>query len=152
MYSKGVGNTSTLCGLCLLHASPPEHGHRGFERHLIAGDDGNTYLFLQPLPGIHGTKVRARSEQQIDVGAHEAALAELDDLEWSNVRDVSKKTPTTLGPIGVDAAAAILQHAYAVTRVNLYLNLRLGTLPDPSSDSALDPFRRRRFEHLLAES
>lgn len=80
-----------------------------------------------------------------------AALALLDRLgidavKGAAMRDSSSGVGTVLGPLGTDTAAALMWHAYLLTRINSYVILGVGPLPP----NAPEDWKLARFTALAA--
>jgi hypothetical protein len=65
---------------------------------------------------------------------------------WARRADKNARVKTTLGALGPVVTADLLEHAYLLTRVNLYVILGRGSLEGANTDYA-----RSRFEDLVRE-
>jgi predicted acylesterase/phospholipase RssA len=65
---------------------------------------------------------------------------------WERQADANARVKTTLGALGPTVTADLLEHAYLLTRVNLYVILGRGSLEGAEADCA-----RSRFEDLVRE-
>jgi hypothetical protein len=82
---------------------------------------------------------RRRAEEALDL----LDRLDADPQAWASRARADAGVKTTLAALTAPIAADLLEHAYLLTRVNAYVVLGLGTLPDD-----LAPFRRARFEAL----
>ena len=100
--------------------------------------------------GEGGRKARALEAQ-----AFLDRLALLDpDVDWDKVAEANGLVPTTLGPVGVEAACRLLHHSYVLARINLYVILNRGRLPDTNSSDAdvIAAWGSSRFADLVARA
>jgi predicted acylesterase/phospholipase RssA len=82
---------------------------------------------------------RRRAREALDL----LERLEADPQAWARRARADAGVKTTLAALTAPVAADLLEHAYLLTRVNAYVVLGLGDLPDD-----LAPFRRARFEAL----
>jgi hypothetical protein len=99
-------------------------------------------------------RVPERYQDHVDLGARAAlALALLDKLDITSkrgeaMRKASAGVGTVLSPLGVATAAALMWHAYLLTRINAYVLLGLGSLPADVSEE----WTLQRFTDLAASN
>lgn len=82
---------------------------------------------------------RRRAQEALDL----LERLDADPRAWARRARADAGVRTTLAALTAPVAADLLEHAYLLTRVNAYVVLGLGDLPDD-----LAPFRRARFEAL----
>lgn len=117
------------------------------ERFSNAGDGGLTGALVH----IDQSPRRVPERQRPNPACAEragAALALLDRLgidaaTGDTMREFSTGVGTVLRPLGTETAAALMWHAYLLTRINVYVLLGLGSLPaDAPGDWQLERFTR----------
>ncbi|HLG01448.1 MAG TPA: hypothetical protein VI916_13355 [Acidimicrobiia bacterium] len=85
----------------------------------------------------------ARGDDAVAQRAREAVdfvLAQRSDEAWTAMAQHNAQVPTTLGPIGVEAALDLMEHAFTSTVVGLYVLCGLGVLA---------PFPRATYAAVL---
>jgi len=70
--------------------------------------------------------------------------ANASDAEWVRTRDGNRDYPTVLSPVPLDRAARLMWQGYVLTRINTYVLLGEGDLPDADTPD-LDPWSLQRF-------
>lgn len=78
----------------------------------------------------------------------------LNPTAWSQVTDDNASVPTTLGPIGMERSAHLLHHAYVLCRINLYVVLGRGSLPETTTPDAevVSVWSLNRFTDLVVNA
>jgi len=81
-------------------------------------------------------------------------LQHLDEHDWSDIRDRNVAVKTVLSALDEEASVNLLHHAHVLTRINLYVLLNSGNLPDAGTkdETLLDQFGRSRFRRLVEDS
>ncbi|MGC4109989.1 MAG: hypothetical protein QM747_06115 [Nocardioides sp.] len=71
---------------------------------------------------------------------------------WSHVRDRSHSISTVLSTLDPAVCVNLMLHAYVLTRINLFVLLGLGSLPDPADAAEMRKWTHEPFQELVESS